>query len=43
MRAVVVAKNRVRDFALSEDDLVLAIFQYRFSLAYFGEKHIGIK
>src|SRR3984957_12255722 len=36
-------ENRVRNVSLGEDDLVLAIFQYRFSLAHLGEKHLGIK
>jgi hypothetical protein len=36
-------ENRIRDFALRENDLILLIFGYRFSLADLGEEFLGIK
>ena len=36
-------KNRVRDVSLRENNLILPIFGYRFSLAHFGEKFFGIE
>jgi hypothetical protein len=36
-------KNRVRDLSLRENNLILPIFGYRFSLAHLGEKCFGIK
>ena len=31
-------KNRIRDITLVEDNLILLIFRYCFSIAHFGEK-----
>src|SRR4029077_8801191 len=36
-------KNRVRDLSLWENDLILPVFGYRFSLANLGKKFFGIK
>src|SRR5271165_2735843 len=36
-------ENRVRDVALRENNLILLILRYRFSLTDFGEKFLGIK
>src|ERR1700730_4713020 len=41
--AFVDVKNRVRDLSLRENDLILPIFRYRFSLARLGEKYFRIK
>src|SRR5260370_25427271 len=41
--ALLDVKNRVRDLSLRENNLILPIFGYRFSLAHFGEKFFGIK
>jgi hypothetical protein len=36
-------KNRVRDLSLRKNDLILPIFEYRFSLARLGEKFFGVE
>src|SRR6266403_5934707 len=36
-------KNGVRHVSLRENNLVLAIFEYRFALADFGEEFLGIE
>src|SRR5260370_28930328 len=37
--ALLDVQHRVRDLSLSENNLILQIFRYRFSLAHFGEKN----
>jgi hypothetical protein len=41
--ALLDVKNRVRDLSLRENNLILSIFGYRFSLAHLGEKFFGIE
>ena len=41
--ALLDVENRVRDLSLRENNLILPIFRYRFSLAHAGEKQFGIK
>src|SRR5258708_31252405 len=41
--ALLDVKNRVRDLSLRENNLVLPIFGYCFSLAHLGEKFFGIE
>src|SRR5258707_3737828 len=41
--ALLDVKNRVRDLSLRENNLILPIFGYRFSLAHLGEKYFGIQ
>jgi hypothetical protein len=41
--AVLNVKNRVGDLSLLENNLILPIVGYRFSLAHLGEKYFGIK
>ena len=36
-------ENRVREIALRENNLIVLILRYRFSLADFGEKPLGVK
>jgi hypothetical protein len=36
-------KNSVRDLFLRENNLILPVFGYRFSLAYLGQKYLWIK
>src|SRR2546430_15857080 len=41
--ALLDVKNRVRDLSLRENNLILPIFGYRFSIAHLGEKFFGIE
>src|SRR6202162_418582 len=41
--ALLDVKNRVRDLSLRENNLILPVFGYRFSLAHLGEKPFGIE
>src|ERR1700730_17719253 len=41
--ALLYVKNRVRDLPLRKNNLILLIFGYLSSIAYFGEKYLGIK
>src|SRR5712692_9693040 len=41
--ALLDVKNRVRDLSLRKNNLILAIFGYRFSLTHLGKKYLWIK
>jgi hypothetical protein len=41
--ALLDVKNRVRNISLRENNLIIPVFGYRFSLAHLGEKYFGIK
>ena len=41
--AVLYVEDPIRDIALGENDLILAISRYRFPGPYLGEKNLGIE
>src|SRR5712692_8849986 len=41
--ALLDVKNRVRDLSLRKNNMILSVFEYRFSLAHLGKKNFWIK